>query len=64
MAGENEGPKVNVVMWVVTVIPLLVVLLRIYCKYSISKRLGWDDWTVIVSGVSSLSFLGPFQRFG
>lgn len=54
MAVENVGPKVTIVMWVVTIVPLVIICLRVYCKFLINSRLGWDDWIVILSWVSVL----------
>ncbi|KAL2007978.1 hypothetical protein VTN00DRAFT_7960 [Thermoascus crustaceus] len=51
MAVDDEGPKVTIVMWVVTIVPLVIICLRVYCKFLIGSRLGWDDWIVILSWI-------------
>ncbi|KZF19790.1 hypothetical protein L228DRAFT_271109 [Xylona heveae TC161] len=54
-AGDN-GPKIAVVMWVVTIVPLIFLALRVYCKWKLSKGIGWDDHVAIFSWVLFLVY--------
>ncbi|GAD96293.1 hypothetical protein AOR_1_1188084 [Paecilomyces variotii No. 5] len=51
MARNPDGAKANIVLWLATAVSFLVLLLRFYCKFFISRRLGWDDWVVFTSWI-------------
>ncbi|KAL1854996.1 hypothetical protein Plec18170_004408 [Paecilomyces lecythidis] len=51
MARNPDGVKANIVLWAATVVSFLILLLRFYCKFFISRRLGWDDWIVFISWI-------------
>ncbi|KAJ8113021.1 hypothetical protein OPT61_g4754 [Boeremia exigua] len=53
---ESNGPKIIVTLWVLTIIPLLFMLLRFYCKVRYSKVFGWDDTLLAVAWVLSLLY--------
>ena len=40
---ETNGPKIIIALWSLTVIPLLFMLLRFYCKSKYSKPYSYDD---------------------
>ncbi|KAH6638434.1 hypothetical protein C7974DRAFT_391600 [Boeremia exigua] len=54
--GDTNGPKIIVTLWVLTVLPLVFMLLRFYCKARYSKLFGWDDTLLAVAWVLSLNY--------
>lgn len=57
MARNPDGVKANIVLWTATAVSFLILLLRFYCKFFISRRLGWDDWIVFISWVSCIQIV-------
>jgi len=53
MADDN-GPPMTIAMVVLTIVSLLFMVLRFYCKQALSTKLGLDD---IVLGVSWVRLL-------
>ncbi|KAI9931469.1 hypothetical protein ASPWEDRAFT_398146 [Aspergillus wentii DTO 134E9] len=51
MEDDDLGPTITAVMWVVTGVPFIIVVLRIYCKWKLSRGFGWDDTIVAFSWV-------------
>jgi hypothetical protein len=51
---ESNGPKIVVTLWVLTILPLMFMLLRIYCKARYSKLFGWDDILLALAWVGQL----------
>jgi hypothetical protein len=49
--GQNQGPTILAVCWVLVLIPGLVLALRIWCKTALSRGLGWDDLVVSLAWV-------------
>jgi hypothetical protein len=48
---NNSGPKLNAVIWTLTLLAGLFLSLRMYCKFSRHTRLWWDDYILIASYV-------------
>ncbi|KAF2865260.1 hypothetical protein BDV95DRAFT_507702 [Massariosphaeria phaeospora] len=48
---DSNGPTIIVALWVLTIIPLLFMILRWFCKRRYSKLFGWDDWLLALSWV-------------
>ncbi|KAI6488234.1 hypothetical protein MCOR11_008521 [Pyricularia oryzae] len=49
--GENLGPRAEAVSWTLMAVTTIFLLLRLYCKWTKSNRLWWDDWLLILSYV-------------
>ncbi|KIX02573.1 uncharacterized protein Z518_08514 [Rhinocladiella mackenziei CBS 650.93] len=56
LASDDQGPKVVVVLWVLTVIPALFVALRLYTRITLSKSYGWDDTVIVAAWVLLLVY--------
>lgn len=50
---RDDSSKIIVVMWTVTIVPLLFVCLRLYARLVIRKTFGWDDGIAVAALVSS-----------
>ncbi|KAI0141843.1 hypothetical protein GGR57DRAFT_397830 [Xylariaceae sp. FL1272] len=48
------GVILNAVNWTLTVLALLFLALRVYCKLARSRGLWWDDYLLIASWISTL----------
>ena len=46
---DSMGPTVLVVAWVLTAITSVFLVLRLYCKISINRRIWWDDGILLAS---------------
>lgn len=55
-APENQGPKVNIVCWVLVSLSAAFIALRVFCKFKTHRGLWWDDHILIVSWVCAPSF--------
>ncbi|KAH8692618.1 hypothetical protein BGW36DRAFT_23334 [Talaromyces proteolyticus] len=55
---ENKGPNILAPMWALTMITTTLVCVRIFIRARIVKALGVDDWTIMVSMVMGLVYLG------
>lgn len=49
---ESNGPKIITALWAMTVISLLFMGLRFFCKAAFAKRVGTDDAILLASWVS------------
>ncbi|KAJ5973252.1 hypothetical protein N7481_010462 [Penicillium waksmanii] len=54
--GQNQGPIILAVCWVLVLVPGLVLALRIWCKTALSRGLGWDDLVVGLAWVLQLVY--------
>jgi len=63
---DNAGPRLNVVIWVLTGLSGVFLCLRLYCKRLRGKGLWWDDWLLTAAWVSvfpsGLSCRAPLPR--
>jgi hypothetical protein len=50
-AGQDQGPVILAVCWILVLVPGLIVGLRIYCKVTLSRGFGWDDAVILLSWV-------------
>lgn len=50
---ENRGPKLLALYWTEVVLAVIIIVLRFYSRIRI-KGLGWDDWIMLFTVVSSL----------
>ena len=48
---DNQGPKLNAVIWLLTGISAVFLSLRIYCKFLRHNRPWWDDYVLIAAWV-------------
>ena len=48
---DNAGPKLNAVVWFLTILSGLFLGLRVYCKHLRHKGLWWDDFILIAAWV-------------
>lgn len=56
----NKGVNILAPMWTLTVITTCIVLARIYIRARIVKKVGLDDWAVVVGMVRlSIHFTLP-----
>lgn len=39
------------VIWLVSIVPAMIVALRIYVRITMKKTLGWDDGVILVATV-------------
>ncbi|KAF4634265.1 hypothetical protein G7Y89_g3845 [Cudoniella acicularis] len=53
---RNYALVVNMFLW--TALALIAIIMRIFTRAVIVKRLGWDDWLMSGAMVFSLAFLG------
>jgi hypothetical protein len=49
---DNAGPKLNAIIWALTVISGFVLALRVYCRAIRRRSLWWDDAFLIAAWVS------------
>jgi len=49
---DNDGPKLNAVIWTLTGVSAVFLALRLYCKTSRAKGMWWDDWVLLAAWVS------------
>lgn len=57
----NRGPDILIVKWLTVSVALLLVSLRFYVRGVLRKKLGWDDYTILLAVVSYLRG-GLFQQ--
>ncbi|KAF9699560.1 hypothetical protein EKO04_002643 [Ascochyta lentis] len=53
---DSNGTKTLVALWALTIIPLVFMLLRFYCKSKYSKPYGYDDMLLVGSWILSLLY--------
>ncbi|KAF2750943.1 hypothetical protein M011DRAFT_396209 [Sporormia fimetaria CBS 119925] len=49
MSSHTRGTAIMAALWVETLVPLVFLLLRVYCKTRCEKRFGLDDLLLIIS---------------
>ncbi|OAX82507.1 hypothetical protein ACJ72_03144 [Emergomyces africanus] len=54
---ENKGPLILVVVWVVTCLATIVVAARLYVRARIVRKIGQDDWLILISMGLSIAFV-------
>ncbi|ORY18968.1 hypothetical protein BCR34DRAFT_609953 [Clohesyomyces aquaticus] len=47
--GSDIGPALLTISWTGLTLSIIVVALRFYVRFSIVRRLRWDDWTVLLA---------------
>ena len=57
---DNDGPKLNAVIWTLTAVSAIFLGLRFYCKTARAKGLWWDDWLLMAAWVGI--FAGTSRR--
>ena len=50
----SRGPDILIVKWLTVFVALLLVSLRFYVRGVLRKKLGWDDYTIMLAVVSYL----------
>lgn len=55
---ESQQSGLLAMQWFFTIIAVVVVSLRLYCRTKFGKGLGWDDYIFTTGAVSFL----PFQN--
>jgi hypothetical protein len=48
---DDLGPSTRAAVWVLTALPSIFLVLRVYCKCRQSRGLWWDDYVLIASWV-------------
>lgn len=48
---ENKGPNILAPMWALTMITTSLVCARIFIRAKVVKKVGFDDWVIVVSMV-------------
>lgn len=51
----SRGSDLLIVNWLTIAIALLLVSLRVYIRRIRGKRLGWDDYTILLASVNYIS---------
>lgn len=51
---ESQQSSLLTMQWLFTVIAVIVVLLRLYCRTKFGKGFGWDDYIFVLGAVSVL----------
>lgn len=52
----NHGPAINAVNWTEAGLGVSLLLIRLYTRAFIVRKIGWDDWCIVLA-VVRLSFL-------
>lgn len=47
----DQRPTLRGIMWTLSIVPSVVVIVRIYVRAAIKKSFGWDDSIVIAATV-------------
>ncbi|OSS49882.1 hypothetical protein B5807_05896 [Epicoccum nigrum] len=53
---DSNGPKIIITLWILTILPLISMLLRLYCKARYSKLFWWDDTLLAIAWILSLNY--------
>lgn len=56
LANENLGPALELISWLFAAIAIIVVSFRYYVRTKITRIAGIDDWLILLTLVSVLSF--------
>ncbi|OJD16572.1 hypothetical protein AJ78_03263 [Emergomyces pasteurianus Ep9510] len=54
---ENKGPLILAVVWVVTCLATIMVTARLYVRARIVRKIGQDDWLIVISMALSIAFV-------
>jgi hypothetical protein len=54
---ENKGPNILAPMWALTMIMMSLVCARIFIRARVVKKVGFDDWIIMVSMVRIIDAL-------
>jgi hypothetical protein len=50
-AAQDHRATVKGVMWLVSIVPTMIVVVRIYVRVVLRKTFGWDDGVIIAATV-------------
>ncbi|KAH9907833.1 hypothetical protein F4778DRAFT_797913 [Xylariomycetidae sp. FL2044] len=50
-AADDRGPSMNAAVWTLTPLALILLVLRLYCKFLSRRGLWWDDHVLIASWI-------------
>ena len=53
---ESRQSSLLAMEWFFTIVALIVVGLRLYCRSKFGKGLGWDDYTIVAGLVGFMPF--------
>ena len=53
---ESRGPLINAIAWIFTGIAIATVALKLFARAHIVKRVGWDDFFIFFSMVTTCLF--------
>ncbi|KAK2766813.1 hypothetical protein FQN54_006127 [Arachnomyces sp. PD_36] len=53
---EDQRATVKGVMWVVSIVPAMIVALRIYVRVTMKRTFGWDDGVILVATACLLAY--------
>lgn len=53
---ESRQSGLLAMEWFFTIMALLILSLRIYCRKRFGKGLGWDDYAFVAGAVGSITF--------
>jgi len=56
---DDQGPRLNIVIWLLQSLATLFLALRIYCKWSQRRGLWWDDYILVATWVRPHSTTPP-----
>jgi hypothetical protein len=48
----NRGPGILAVSWIEASLGIIILSLRMYTRAKITRKIGWDDWTMVFATVS------------
>lgn len=52
-----SGPTTVAIAWSFTAVALIVLILRLYTRFFFSRNSGYEDWLILLAGVSILNVL-------
>ena len=58
----NRGPELLLVSWLTVSVALLLVSLRVYIRAVSGKKVGWDDYTILLASVHYLPVREYFRK--
>ncbi len=50
---QNASPGLLATTIMATIITVIILAARFWVRIRIVKKVGWDDWTILLAGVSS-----------
>ena len=54
---QNKAPMLAAVMWSEATIAIVVVILRMYTRARLVRKVGWDDWIMLFTLVRAIPCL-------